>query len=414
MMLVAAVQRNFGLILAPLVFIGFLFYLYVNIRKARPELGNEIELAANRKPYFDDEALEGPRLDRYLTMALALLAVVAVGLPLYWLAEPGRQSGAVVAYNRTFVKRGAALFEANCKGCHSAGATGGVASYVLTDKEGKFVANVSWRAPALNNALLRFSREEVNYVLDHGRAFSPMQPWSTVGGGAMNQQQISNIIDYLKSVTLTPDAAQAEVTAGVVARVIAERGNAIERSSPQRDGEKAAAFADRVAKAKADDEKTVRDAFAKAKADGKSEVAALVALGVSPNESAGLVKLGEYLFNNTASAGSYSCARCHTSGWSFDRPGKTGTGAFGPELVGVARKFKDAEDFQSFLAEGCIDGKVYGVVAPDGSQAQCKSGMMPGFGSFFSQDQLKAVVAYVSGLTGNEQFDPTAGKDTNQ
>ena len=38
--------------------------IFANIRKAKPELGNEIETAPNRKPYYTDEELEGPRLDR--------------------------------------------------------------------------------------------------------------------------------------------------------------------------------------------------------------------------------------------------------------------------------------------------------------------------------------------------------------
>ena len=49
---------------------------------------------ANRKPYLADEELEGQKLDRTLTFGLLGLFVVAVGLPLYWLAEPGRQDGA--------------------------------------------------------------------------------------------------------------------------------------------------------------------------------------------------------------------------------------------------------------------------------------------------------------------------------
>ena len=62
---------------------------------ARPELGAEIELAPNRKPYYDDEAARGPAARAFQLIGLGLLAVIAVGLPLYWLAEPGRQAGAV-------------------------------------------------------------------------------------------------------------------------------------------------------------------------------------------------------------------------------------------------------------------------------------------------------------------------------
>ena len=51
-----------------------------------PEIGAELELAANRKPYLDDEQLEGPRLERVLLWGVLSLMVIGVGLPLYWLA----------------------------------------------------------------------------------------------------------------------------------------------------------------------------------------------------------------------------------------------------------------------------------------------------------------------------------------
>jgi len=37
---------------------GWIVYGLFNIRKSRAEIGSEIELAANRKPYYDDEILE--------------------------------------------------------------------------------------------------------------------------------------------------------------------------------------------------------------------------------------------------------------------------------------------------------------------------------------------------------------------
>lgn len=339
-MIFASTQRNVGLVLIPLMILAYVLYVLVNLREARPELGNEIELAPNRKPYLADEDLEGPRLDRFLTSALVLLAILAVGLPMYWLAEPGRQTGQVVAFDKKFVKRGTGEFTANCESCHAKGAGGGVAPFVLVDKEGDFNANVTWKTPALNNALLRFSREEVTYVLDHGRTFSPMQPWSTVGGGAKNTQQIQNIIDYLRSVTLTPEQARDEVEAGVAEMLKA--GQATSR--------------------------------------------------------------GEALFNLEAGGGSYSCARCHTAGWSYDQPQASGGGAFGPKLFGVGSKFKDDDQFRQFIAEGCDIGKVYGAVAPDGAQAQCKSGMMPAFGNMYTSDQIKDVVDYVKTLNGNQTY----------
>lgn len=331
-----AIQTTIGLVIAWITIIGAVVYFFVNLRKARPEVGAETELAPNRKAYYSDEELEGPRLDRFLTWALVLLGVTAVGLPLYWLAEPGRQNDSIKRFEAIFASRGEGLFNTNCSSCHAQGATGGVAAYVLQDKDGKFLANVTWTAPALNNALLRFDRSEVQYVLDHGRAFSPMQPWSTVGGGAMNAQQIKNLIDYLQSIKITSEQAAEEITTGL---------------------------------------EEMRKKY--------------------PNASE-----GELLFNLQTASGSYSCARCHTQGWSYGRPGPTGSGAFGPKLYSVVDKFNSIEQLQQFISEGCDDGKLYG------RQSQCKSGMMPGFGQTYTPEQLAAVAAYVATLDGKQQFNP--------
>ncbi len=391
--MIASTQRSVGLVLFPLLALALFAYLLVNIRRARPEVGNEIELAPNKKPYYTDEDLEGPRLDRFLTMALVLLAVVAIGLPLYWLAEPGRQSGAITAGERTFAKRGTTLFEANCVSCHASGGSGGVASFILSNKDGTYAADVSWKAPALNNVLLRFSRDEVKYVLDHGRAPSPMQPWSTVGGGAMNEQQIKNLIDYLQSVTITSEQARDQIDKGLVDRIKKERAVQI-RQDNRLEG------AEEVGKLLEADAAAIDAAFA----EEPSQVAAIAKLeGVS--ESDAKIRLGELLFNNEAAAGSYSCARCHTAGWSYGEPRPTGSGALGPKLYNVDDKFRDDADFADFLTKGCDVGKAYGAIAPDGSFAQCKSGMMPAFGQTLTQDQIAAVVAYVATLDGEQTYD---------
>ena len=48
-------------IIMGVVVVGWLVYAVLNAGSARKEVGSEIELAANRKPYYDDEILEGRR-----------------------------------------------------------------------------------------------------------------------------------------------------------------------------------------------------------------------------------------------------------------------------------------------------------------------------------------------------------------
>ena len=69
---------------------GWVFYAFSNIRSSRAEIGSEQKLAANRKPYYDDEILEGPRLERVQILGLLFLVIITISLPLYWVLEPGR------------------------------------------------------------------------------------------------------------------------------------------------------------------------------------------------------------------------------------------------------------------------------------------------------------------------------------
>ena len=77
------------------VLVGWITYYFLNSASARKELGSEIEMAPNRKPYYDDEVLEGRRLERVQLLGVLVLATMVIGLPVYWILEPGRQAGAV-------------------------------------------------------------------------------------------------------------------------------------------------------------------------------------------------------------------------------------------------------------------------------------------------------------------------------
>ncbi len=89
--MIAATTTNIAWIILAIVLVGWVLYGLFNIRSSRRELGSEIELAANRKVYYDDEVLEGKKIERTQLLGLAFLAIITVSLPLYWVLEPGRQ-----------------------------------------------------------------------------------------------------------------------------------------------------------------------------------------------------------------------------------------------------------------------------------------------------------------------------------
>lgn len=354
MLLAAQTTRNIALLIVLVMIGGWIAYLYFNTRWSRPETGAEVELAPNRKPYFEDEELEGGRLEKFQLFGLAMLVISAVGIPAYWVLEPARQNGAKAGYDKRFASWGSQLFAPtaeggfNCAGCHGGmNAGGGAADYTITDPTTGEVKAVSWKAPALNTVMYRFSEEEVTDILVNGRPFSPMSPWGVEGGGPMNEQQISNLVAYLKSIQIPQEGCTKE--------------------DPMCNGPGAD-----VSKAKQDEIQKAAEA-AVAKGDAAS--------------------IGEAIFNLELDSGAYGCARCHTNGWSYDNPGVTAGGAFGPNITGGAevRQFPNRADNEAFICSPPEQGKKYG------QQGQ-SSGRMPGFCSTYTDEQLTEVVSYIRSL----------------
>jgi len=353
--MLALTTTNIAWLLLLVISTGFIVYAVLNIRQSRAELGSEIELAPNRKEYYDDETLEGSRLERVQLLGVLLLVVVVIGLPVYWVLEPGRQAGAVEAKEEIFTEWGRRLFAPtaeggfNCAGCHGGYAGGGgEAAWNITDAKTGEVEAVNWKAPALDTIFYRFDEDEVRFILVYGRPFSPMSPWGLEGGGPMNDQQIDTLITYLWSIQVEREDC------GV--------GEDDARSCPS--GHLPSDMQD----------------------DIETRARQLVADGT-------YTSYGEALFNFDLGRGAYSCARCHTPGWSWGDPGVTGQGGFGWNLTGGKANtvFPNEDDMIDFIRNGSVYGAKYGV------QGQ-GSGRMPGFGAMLTDEQLTAVVEYVRGL----------------
>src|SRR5688572_22186678 len=222
-LLATTVQQSVAFVIAAILIVGGALWLLANIRRAKPEVGAELELAANRKPYYDDDGMEGVRLDRFLLWGLISMTIIAVGLPLYWLAEPGRQAGAKKFFREYRGGEseihhqpvgGGALFAPtaeggfNCAGCHGPKGIGGSATYTFKDPATGKLRQVAWEAPPLNDVTLRMTDEQLEEVLVYGRPFSPMPAWGTAGGGPLNEQQIENLIFYLHDIQISAEEAK--------------------------------------------------------------------------------------------------------------------------------------------------------------------------------------------------------------
>lgn len=396
-MFAASTQRSIGAVIAALIVGGFLIYLFFNWLEGREEIGAEIELAANRKPAMSDEEMETKRLDLSLSAGLVTLAIIAIGLPLYWLGEPGRHQGAIDFREGQFVKGGAAEYEELCAQCHgTVKGEGGLVDWTLLDDTGVYVDQVQWKAPSLGGVMYRFSEEEVRYVLDYGRQNSPMPAWGTVGGGPLTDQQVQNLIVYLASEQFTPEEMQEQIERGVgeaaLRKVWAEnetdRARQLEIEEELAEISELKSFSadggtlDGDQQTMVDSEDSLRSEHDEITASFASQAAAIEVAAEDDQ-----VLHGELLFNNPAGSGAYGCARCHSAGWSYDAsdyhtnelvpPVIDGGGGFGPNLNGGAavRQFDSADAQTAFISVGSVDGERYGNFGQGEG-----GGQMPAFG----------------------------------
>ena len=343
-------QESIGALIFGLLFVGWVLYVVVTLARRDPgePPGSEVELAPNRKPYYDDEELEGPRLDRALLVCLGMLMIIAIAIPLYWLREPGRESNALRGFNIRAVNRGAGLFESakaptsptspihfGCADCHGSAGQGGSTSYVVSNPAEPNVppVSVSWSAPPLNSVTYRFTDDELLQILTYGRAGTPMPAWGILGGGALDAQQLSDLIAYIHSIQITPAQAIAFWQQRANATAIAEGS---------------------------------------VDADGNPIIT------------------GKVLFDT-------NCARCHTQGYSYGNPGVSGGGGqYGPNLTNGSeiRQFPSEADQITFVTKGVDPGTGYGT----GGIGTDYGGGMPHFGVYLSQQEITEIVDYERSL----------------
>ena len=353
--------RSIAIVLLPIVGIGWSIYVFINIRQAKSEVGSEIELAPNRGNLPDDEELEGRRLEKVQAFGVLMLLVMALVLPVYWMLEGGRRSGAETAFSDQSIARGAALAaEQECTDCHGADLGGARFAPVVLDignqvaDRDSFIINTTWEAPSLDDVFTRFDTDaetldevsEVRQILVYGRGVMPS--WGLEGGGPLNDQEIDDLVAWLWSERISDEEAQARAQA-------------------------------RFDAAKASDSYS-----------GASD--------------------GKILFD-------LHCARCHTPRWPGRgsaqlpnnggtievEPGPDGAGRYGPPLnqVSLERLFPDIADHLSFIESGAADNVPFGEFARLGNYG------MPGFGRVLSDDEIRQIAEYERSLNPDDQVLPS-------
>jgi mono/diheme cytochrome c family protein len=376
-LVLANTQRTIGLVLAALLAVAFVTYVLITMRIGRREAGAEVELAPNRKPYLDDEELETRKLDQSLVAGLVLLLAVGIGLPAYWLAEPGRQDGEKEHQLDQYLRRGEHVYttKAQCINCHAAKGAGGTYKATITDAEGNFVDQVNWAAPALDTVMYRYSREEIRQILTYGRPGTPMPAWGIAGGGPLDAKSIEDVITYLEYLQKPVEKVRAEVAASLD-----------EVCGP---------------------EEVAADSYTDPIGDGDGERDLINPACTAPD--AQFETMGEALFNLPAAGGTYSCARCHTRYSStsslLDEPpeetarGLDGGGWYGPSLrTGATSKYTPAEHLEFVTTGGVFPGTWEMPGFGFNPNAEDEDSVMEPEQFMLTAAQIEAIVAYERSL----------------
>jgi mono/diheme cytochrome c family protein len=383
---------------------------------------NQEPAPENLTPFFDDGVLEGAHLERVLGVSLIALVVVVLALLAYFIWEPFRETAAASSFHERSVERGAVLF-ANagsknynstvsllCADCHGANAGGGSATFVVKSDDPRCDPNaalttdtpayclphqVAWAAPNLTLAGLRYSRAQLTQIITYGRPGTPMPAWGVASGkGALQEQSIQDLVNYVESLATTPTKAMAGAAtdAGSLSKTLAEPATEAAATKWVADAQAALDTARTELAAQTDPQDIVT--YQEVVAQKQDE------LGVAQAwlETTQSATEGQIQFMN-------NCARCHTRGWSYFNPadpeanpppGAMGGGAYGPNLTNgdVNAQFPPPNgeaELLLWISAGVPANEAYG-------NRGISSGRMPHFGAVLSKTQIEAIMAYERSL----------------
>jgi mono/diheme cytochrome c family protein len=216
-----------------------------------------------------------------------------------------------------------------------------------------------------------------------------MPAWGVASGkGALQEQSIQDLVNYVESIVTTSDKAQAMAAAETPATRDDARDSVADHREALATAEEDLAALDASA---TDAERTVAE-------NAVTEAEANLAAAIDWNQQMQLATDGQILFQN-------NCARCHTRGWSYFDPNEPlanplpspmGSGAFGPNLTegDVDRQFpppNGESELFSWISIGAPADQGYGIRG-------ISSGRMPHFGSVLTKAQIEEIMAYERSL----------------
>lgn len=189
--------------------------------RRRPRVPPELDIPKGMRPGPSDPDLEKPLLERHMAYGLVFVVAMALLVPVVWLQEPQNNKQDTELQLSQSVERGRLTtlpgneenqIGFNCVRCHGAGLKGGRNFF-----NGSFVTvpnlTTVCGGSAYNHALIK-SLDDVVTTIANGRENTDMPSWSVREKGAMDDQQIEDLINYLLSIQVVPKDKNICLSAG--------------------------------------------------------------------------------------------------------------------------------------------------------------------------------------------------------
>lgn len=177
----------------------------------RPGTTPELDIPKGMQPGPADPDLENQLLVRHYMWGLVLVVALAIWIPVYWLNEPTANKVDTQKSLQESILRGHLTtlpgtqlnpLGFNCQRCHGPGLHGG---------QNVFNGNIV-PVPNLQTVCggskyghpLIKSLQDVVATISEGRSGTDMPSWSVRFAGAMDDQQINDLVNYILSIQKVP------------------------------------------------------------------------------------------------------------------------------------------------------------------------------------------------------------------
>jgi hypothetical protein len=178
----------------------------------RPPKPPELDIPPAMQPGPSDPDLEAPLREKWYAWALLLVVILALWIPAVFLQEPKTNKADTVNFIDQSILRGHLTtlpgtednqLGFNCERCHGSGLGGGANVF-----NGALVKVPNLRTvcggASTGHPLIK-SLDDIVNTIAQGRANTDMPSWSVKFKGAMDDQQIEDVVNYILSIQQVPD-----------------------------------------------------------------------------------------------------------------------------------------------------------------------------------------------------------------